>query len=43
LDEVTLPAHAQPFEQRDGRGVPAVGDGEDPVKAQLAERVVQKA
>ena len=42
LHEGALPAHAQPLEQREGRLVLLVRDGEDPVQPEVSERVIQQ-
>src|SRR3954465_2713090 len=43
LQEVSFPAQAHPLQQRPGRLVPAVCDGEDSVEFQGFEGVVQQA
>src|SRR5215208_5243952 len=42
LQEVPLPTHAHPLEQRHGRRVPTVRYGDDPMEPQGAERVIQQ-
>ena len=41
LQEMPLPTHAHPLEQRHGRRVPAVRYGDDPMEPQGVERVIQ--